>query len=245
MIFLASMVARIIDNITLRHLADPEFWEGNAPWYELWLRHNDYHARVKDVLATRVRPEWRILDVGGGSGVLSLYLQRIGCRVVLLEPARAMQALFRQNAASAAVGNFSIEERRWENLPLGSLSGFDLILACNSLHATNVGFAAALEKVFAAGASHVFVVAEAPYSAVLKSAKPPDCMLVHSEIRDIPSSWAYHRPEEALDHAAFRKGCRLEDRERDHILISLVFEDEHFWLKNTARVRLEWWTRTA
>jgi hypothetical protein len=89
-----------------------------------------------------------------------------------------MQALFRQNAASAAVGNFSIEERRWENLPLGSLSGFDLILACNSLHATNVGFAAALEKVFAAGAS-------------------------------------------------------------------LVFEDGHFWLKNTARVRLEWWTRTA
>jgi hypothetical protein len=47
-----------MDNIAPKRLADPEFWEGNTPWYELWLQHNDYHAPVKDVLAARVRPEW-------------------------------------------------------------------------------------------------------------------------------------------------------------------------------------------
>jgi hypothetical protein len=224
---------------------DPlDFWEANARWYDLWLRHNDYHAPIKAVLGARVRPHWRVLDIGGGSGVLSLFLRSIGCRVVLLEPAGAMRALFLRSAAEVDLDGCEIEARRWEDMPLGRLPRYDLVLACNSLHISSLGFEAALEKVFAVAARHVCILAEEPHAAALDERDRPGYARIHAERRIVPSSRVYHRPEEALEEASFRSGRTLSAVEREEVLNGLLFEGGHYWLKETAAFRLEWWTRT-
>jgi len=154
------------------------FWEANAPWYDLWLRHNQYHAPIQNTLAARVRPEWRILDIGGGGGVLALFLRDIGCRIVLLEPARAMRMLFDRNAGGPNPAGCDVERRPWEDVPLDQVAGFDLILACNSLHVTGAGFEAAMKKVFAAGGRNVCVVAEEPHASGLTGREWPGYALV-------------------------------------------------------------------
>jgi SAM-dependent methyltransferase len=234
-----------MNNIARPQWSFVDYWEANARWYDLWLQHNHYHAPIKSVLAARVRPGWRILDIGGGSGVLSLFLRRIGCRTVLLEPAGAIRTLFSRDAARAGLDGFEVEPRRWEDIPLDGAVGFLLILACNSLHVSSVGFEAALKKVFEAGARHVCIVAEYPHAALLGERRWRGYARLYSERRDVASSRAYHCPEEALEQAAFCAGKTISADERQNVLDGLVFENGHYWLKDTVAYGLEWWTRSA
>ncbi len=75
LIFFGVKVTRYENIVARRDGLCVAFWESNAPWYAIWLRHNEYHRPVQSVLGGRVRPGWRVLDIGGGSGVLSSFLR--------------------------------------------------------------------------------------------------------------------------------------------------------------------------
>jgi len=68
-----------------------DFWNGYAPWYQRWRTHNDYHGPIIEELKRRVRPEWRVLDIGAADGALALPLSQWGCRVTALEPAQRLR----------------------------------------------------------------------------------------------------------------------------------------------------------
>jgi 2-polyprenyl-3-methyl-5-hydroxy-6-metoxy-1,4-benzoquinol methylase len=42
------------------------------------MEHNNYHERIVEVLSSMVKPDWRILDIGAGNGMLSLPLCAMG-----------------------------------------------------------------------------------------------------------------------------------------------------------------------
>jgi hypothetical protein len=52
-----------MNNMARPRWARVDYWEPNAHWYDLWLRHNHYHTPIKSVLAARVLPEWRIFGL--------------------------------------------------------------------------------------------------------------------------------------------------------------------------------------
>ena len=218
-------------------------WDRWAPWYALWLAHCDYHRPVKNLLVERVRPGWRVLDAGGGTGVLSLFLHNLGCRPVLLEPAPAMRSMFIRASGGSRPGGVEIEASRWEDLPFQRLAGFDLILACNSFHVTSLGIARSLDKTFAARPDHVCFVAEDPHLADAGLRSPSAYELVLAEKIAVENSWVYHTEVQALAHAQFRKGGLLSAEDSNAVLDGLVFEDGHYRLRENASVRLHWWTR--
>lgn len=220
-------------------------WDRWAPWYDLWLAHNDYHRPIKDALADFVRPGWRVLDVGGGSGVLSMFLHALGCRPVLLEPSRAMRALFHRAVSGTCAAGLDVAACRYEEAPPAALRGFDLILASNVFHVTSIGFGPSMERAFGARPAHVCVAAEEPHTRAFPNEAPAGYRLAMAGESTLESSDVYRSREQALAHAAWRKGADLSPSERTAVLEGLVYESRLFWRRGRVRVHLRWWSRIA
>ena len=138
----------------------PCFWQGYVRWYQQWMAHSHYHDGIVNTITSMARPTWRVLDIGAGNGVLSRPLARMGCEVTALEPSPAMRDLLGREARADRCDGMHIDERRWETVRCEAFRDYDLILACNTLHLTQIGFAPALAKVFAAEPKSVLVVTE-------------------------------------------------------------------------------------
>jgi SAM-dependent methyltransferase len=218
------------------------FWDGYAKWYKLWLEHNRYHDKIIDVLTFMIKPWWKVIDIGAGSGILSLPISAIGCDVTALEPSSGMRNLLYKEAFDRGVNWITINGKKWEDIDPSTLQGTDLMIACNSLHLTEIGFEAALKKAFHVGPNHLFLVTELCNDTKLPWWQTGYRMLF-SKSYEIESSFAYHHPDEAKEHWAFKKGGRLCPNEEMGIKKQLIFQDDHLWLRDRGRVGLYWWEK--
>lgn len=137
-----------------------EFWDAFAPWYEKWLLRGTYHTPVIREVGKMVEPGWRALDIGAGTGVLSIPMSSLGCTVDALEPSRGMRAILDQKLSSLDVGSVTTLDVRWENFEATQERPFDLIVACNSLHLTRGGIMGGMKKVFSARPDFICLVTE-------------------------------------------------------------------------------------
>jgi len=222
--------------------ATVSFWDGYAKWYKCWMEHNNYHDRIIDVLTKMVRPGWKVLDIGAGNGVLSLPLCAIGCEVTALEPSIGMRNLIYEEKIKRRIDYITIDERRWEDVPTIEFKDYDIIIACNSLHCTEMVFEHALKKIFKARPKNVFVITEVAHdSKVLLSYG--DYIMLFAKKYITESSFAYHSMEEVYEHWAFKKGRPVFPYEIEDIKSRLVFEDDHLWIRENAIVGMYWWRK--
>lgn len=223
--------------------ASVTFWNAYARWYKLWIEHNRYHDRIIEALMEVVRPGWRVLDIGAGGGVLSLPLCAIGCDVTALEPSIGMRSLLYENAFNRGIDWITVDERRWEDVPSYEVRGYDLIIACNSLHLTEIGFARAVEKIFHTNPKNVFIITELGPPEIKVKWQYRDYTMLFTKCYETESSYAYHTIDEMAEYWSFIKGRKLSGFEIEGIKSRLVFEDNHMWLKDTAYVGMYWWKR--
>jgi SAM-dependent methyltransferase len=219
------------------------YWDAQARWQQIWLEHNDYHRDVIAFLKGMVRPGWRVLDIGAGNGILTLPLQRLGCQVTALEPSPGMRALLLAEICRLQVAPEEIDARRWEEVPVGDLGDFDLILACNSLQLSPLGFEKALAMMFAPGPRQVCVVTEMAFPEISLPGNYEAYRLSQSRYFLADSSYAYHHLHEAWEHLAHRLGRTPTAREKGEMRAELVRAQNHLWLKGTSIVGIFWWTK--
>lgn len=227
----------------LEKAATVQYWDENAKWHKLWVEHNNYHDEIIRTLTSFVKPGWRVLDIGAGNGILSLPLSAIGCKVTALEPSCGMRALFYEQAHRRGIKGLLIDEQRWEDVPLERCRGYDLIIACNSLHLTGMGFENGLKKAFTALPENIFVVSEYPWQESGRIRDAGDYTLIHKQEFEIESSQAYHSFDEALEHWAFKNGRLPSSDEMISIQAGLHGENNHIWKKGLAYVGMCWWER--
>ena len=223
-------------------LPSVHFWDGYARWPKQWAEHTSYHVPVVRLLGEMVLPGWRVLDVGAGDGILSVPLSLMGCEVIALEPSVGMRSLLFGRAFAKDLDDIDVDERRWEEIPLFDLSGFDLIVACNSLHLPEIGFNASLDKAFDADPSCVLLVTEHIPHAMVRFAYRTH-VLRFARIYEVDSSFAYHHVAEAFEHHRFTKGRALVLQEEVDIARHLTLRDAHVWLDSKARVGVYWFER--
>lgn len=207
------------------------------------MEHNHYHDRIIGTSTENVEPGWRVLDIGSGNGVLSLPLCAIGCEVTALEPSTGMRNLLFAEAFARGMDWLRVDARTWKQVPLHSYRDLDLIMACNSLHLTENGLAHALNRIFQFKPRQVFLVSEL-HPGLGELPEHADYTLRFTEYFETESSFAYHHIREVLDHWTFKKGGKLSDRELRDITKSLAIQDDHLWIKDSARVGMFWWQRS-
>jgi hypothetical protein len=218
-------------------VASVAYWDEYAPWYRLWLEHTDYHHGLKDLLAGIVRPGWRVLDIGGGSGVLAIPLMRAGCRVTVVEPSEVMRAYLRTEIAKADVEEDGIVASPWEDVPIADAEGFDLVLASNSLHLTRVGVAESLRRILAARPSQVLVASELGIPSPPGRGEEGPYVLDGAGSFPTENSFRYHSLEEALQHLDLKDRHGQPHPPREAFVRSLVFESGHYVHRRWTTVR--------
>jgi SAM-dependent methyltransferase len=219
----------------------PAFWQGYFRWYQQWMAHSRYHERIARTLTTLAKPSWQVLDIGAGNGVLSRPLAHMGCEVTALEPSSAMRHLLREQTRKDSSHSVKIDGRPWEQVPCRAFRGYDLILACNSLHLTRIGFTPALSKVFATQAKRVVVVTELFSPEIRIPLRRGNYALQYVRVEKIGNGFAYHSVNEAFEHWAANNGRRPDIREKDDIAQKLVKRGDHLWMDDTALVGLFCW----
>ncbi|HUL30056.1 MAG TPA: methyltransferase domain-containing protein [Thermodesulfobacteriota bacterium] len=232
-----------MEQATCKRVATVRFWDGYARWYKLWMEHTQYHQRIIEVLRTMTKPGWKVMDIGAGNGILSIPLHIGGCDVTALEPSISMRNLLYEEAFKKRIDEITVDERIWEEVPCFEYLDYDLILACNTLHLTQIGFDEALAKVFRAGPANVLLVSEAGPPDVRVKWHYENYAPVFMKSYEVESSYAYHHFNEMVEHWAFKKGRGLQPDEIDALKERLVLEAGHLWMKDTAQVMMCWWKR--
>ena len=213
------------------------YWDEYAPWYKLWLDHTDYHRGIKDVLAGLVHPGWRVLDIGGGSGVLTIPLLRSGCRVTVVEPSEVMRAYLTAETEARGVRADRIIASPWEDVAAGDAEGFDLVVASNSLHLTKIGTSASLRLILAGRPAHALVVSELEIPFGPDGGAEAAYDVAKAGSFQAESSFRYHGVEEALRHLDLKDRHGREHPSREDFVRSLVLEAGHFVHRRWATVR--------
>ncbi|MCX7991714.1 MAG: class I SAM-dependent methyltransferase [Proteobacteria bacterium] len=208
------------------------FWNSYAKWYKLWIEHNHFHKQILELLFKIIEPNFRVLDIGGGNGVLSLPLSSVGCDVTIIEPSLNMRNLLFQEIFKREIDFINFDTRRWEDIPTFEYRGYDIVIACNSLHLMDIPFELALTKVFSLEARYVFIVSELKnQNNRIKIQKDYELKLFRVFTAD--TSFAYHSLKEAYEHMEFYEKRPISCFEKLKIYKNLIYENGHYWHKSS------------
>jgi SAM-dependent methyltransferase len=226
-----------------KQVATVRFWDGYARWYKLWMEHTQYHQRIIEVLLAMTERGWRVLDIGAGNGILSIPLYIRGCEVTALEPSIGMRNLLCEEAFKNKIDGLTVDERIWEEALCYEFLDYDLIMACNTLHLTQMGFEDAFAKIFRARPKNVFLISEVGPPDIRVKWRYGDYTMIFTKSYQVDSSYVYHHLSEMVRHWTFKKGRTLYPDEIRALKEKIVLQDGHLWMRDSAQVMMFWWRR--
>ena len=110
----------------------------------------------RQVASMKLDPEYTVLDVGAGTGRLSVPIAKIAKQVTAVDQSAGMLGYLAENMAEEGLSNYRAIQKRWEDVRLGvDIEPHDVVIASHSLGMFDLQ--EALAKMDAAAKKRVYV----------------------------------------------------------------------------------------
>ena len=131
-------------------------WDKRAKKFnESVMQHSERTAR--QIAKLELKPEYTVLDVGAGTGRLSVPIAKQVKSVTALDPSKGMLACLHENIEKEGITNVTTINKRWEDIELGvDIEPHDVVIACHSLGMLDIQ--EALTKMDAASKRYVYTI---------------------------------------------------------------------------------------
>jgi SAM-dependent methyltransferase len=137
------------------NLDSKEFWNGFDLWeeYEPFTR---YPGKLIEPVLDHIDMHSSVLDIGAGSGSISMIVAKVAKTVTAVEPSSAQMERLRRKVLLEAAGNVSLVEQRWEEVSIDEIGCHDIVIASYCLFMKDIE--ACLQKMYDAARKAVFLV---------------------------------------------------------------------------------------
>ena len=142
-----------------RSLDEPagSFWDGRAKQFNESMMQNRERSQ-KQMAKIDLAPDCTVLDVGCGTGRLSIPIAKQVASVTVVDPSGGMLACLQENMEREGVTNITSINKQWEDIELGEdcdIEPHDVVIASHSL--SMLDMQEALAKMDAAATKSVYL----------------------------------------------------------------------------------------
>lgn len=109
---------------------DPAYWSNTAREYDRKIVAN---GKLLRKLKKYVNSDSTVLDIGAGTGYLTLAIAPFVKKVTAVEPAEGMLNILKEKAGNMGINNIDYINRKWEDAKIGE---YDIVLASHSICCT-------------------------------------------------------------------------------------------------------------
>jgi SAM-dependent methyltransferase len=132
-----------------------EMWDKRAEEFNRSTRGRSERTD-RQVASLKLDPDYTVLDVGAGTGRLSVPIAKIVNQVTAVDQSRGMLGYLEENMAGEGLSNYKAIQKRWEDVEIGvDIEPHDVVIASHSLGMFDLQ--EALAKMDAAAKRRVYI----------------------------------------------------------------------------------------
>nr|WP_319373478.1 class I SAM-dependent methyltransferase [uncultured Methanobacterium sp.] len=210
---------------------NPESWDNIAPKFSQWMEKDDYPKKILSRII--IHPNDSVLDIGCGSGAITIPLAQNAKTVIAMDISGKMLEILTEQAEKSGLENINTLNKRIEDVTSEEVGEHDVIVASRSLNGV-ANIQEELEKINKIAQKYVFITLwgvdnrkfEREMAELLgrESHSHPDYIYVYNilhqmgiyanvEMLECNTRNYYSTLEEALDRLRWRIGDLNEDEE--------------------------------
>lgn len=208
-----------------------ESWDNIAPKFSQWMEKDDYPEKVLSRI--KIEPSDSVLDVGCGSGAITIPLAQNANTVTAMDMSSKMLEILTEKAEKSGLNHINAINKRIEDVGVEEIGKHDVVVASRSLNGVS-NIREELEKINAIARKYVFITIwgvdnrkfEREMAELLgrESHSHPDYIYVYNilhqmgiyanvEMLECNTRNYYSSLEEALDRLRWRIGDLNKDEE--------------------------------
>jgi SAM-dependent methyltransferase len=243
-------------------LCNTSYWDKQA---------NEYNQKIakmanlteKQLPQIMLPPNATVLDVGAGTGRITIPVAKQAQQVVALEPSKNMLALLRANAQKECINNIAYIQESFDDVGVAQLGCFDVVIASFSLFMTDLEGALLKIDVSSSKAVYLFSSASPWMDAKLQEivyGHPVkielDYIYVYNILHDLgilanvdvwtyTSKQSFSSLEDALLHymTLYSISQEKEHDVRKYLKSLLTEENGKIWLNQNRKAATIWWKK--
>ena len=130
-------------------------WDKTAAQFRQWMDVDDYP--VKLMQHVKLKPEWSLLDIGCGTGAVSIPAAKKAGRITALDISGEMLQILKEDAQKQNISNITYMHRSWNDIMVGEdIEPHDIVVASRSV-GREPDIQSALEKIDSAATKYVYI----------------------------------------------------------------------------------------